>query len=375
MLVSQVVFGQQLGATRRIQSVARALVRIGHEVTVVAPGRELDTPPSIRRVRPPGVLKPGARMEAALASIAFTEALRAKTDGALVRLSATTSFCPLLLSTRIPVVVELDGRVLDQLRASGRDEASIRLVRESLSAVVKRSKGVLALGERAAEHARRFLGAQDVRVIHDGVDLDQLTPGDRGDARARLGIDEDVTVVTLTGKLEDLELMPLFQAQRALGFTLLVAGQGPDERAIVAESKRAGAPPIIVRSVRSRGESVDEIRAANVCLNVRRFDLGAAADYAAVGRRFVSFATGANRLDNAYPKGLAAAFFVDTHEAEGLVEAITAAFRAERELGTLAPEHVDLARESLGWTHTAMVISDAFERACARRRPGARTAG
>ncbi|MBI4819883.1 MAG: glycosyltransferase family 4 protein [Deltaproteobacteria bacterium] len=363
LFVTQVVLGQQLGATRRIQSVARSIVRFGHELTIIAPGKEPEPVEGVRRVRPPAMLHPGARMDAALASLAFSDAIRWHAEVAWMRLSATTSFSPLLLSTRLPVALELDGRILDQLRASGRDEASIRLVQESLKAVVKRSKLVFALGSRTAEHARKALGAKDVRVIYDGVELDDPALCDRAEARAQLGLVLARPLVVMTGKLSDLRLDLLLAAQRSLGFALAISGQGPEEARVAQEAARATADvPIFWLGSRDRASTAELIRAADICISVRELEVGSCAEYAAVGRRFVAFTVeGAARIEALYPPGLSAATFVATRATDALVDAISAALRAEEHLGPLSPNDIMAARDALSWDHTARLVLEGLE--------------
>jgi D-inositol-3-phosphate glycosyltransferase len=64
-----------------------------------------------------------------------------------------------------------------------------------------------------------------IDVVHPGVDLDTFTPGDRGAARAALGLDQRETVVAFVGRIQPL---------KAPHILLRAAAKLPDVRVLVA---------------------------------------------------------------------------------------------------------------------------------------------
>jgi glycosyltransferase involved in cell wall biosynthesis len=364
LFVTQVPLDRPFGGARHVTAVARELVKLGHEITLVAPGRE-GAIERVHRVRPPAALAPGARMEAALAVLATRETMRAHYDGAHVRISASTSLVPLALAARrIPMLLELNGRILDELRQLGRPAPVIAIARQSLRAATRLACGVAAGEPRIAKHAEEELGARNVVVIESGADLDTATPGDRGEAREALGLDRDRRYIAYTGTLVlEQRFDLLLDALRRLDdATLLVAGGGP-QAALLEDAAKRGR--IVLLGAVPHDEAIQVIRAADVCVNMRDGDRGMKCfEYAAVGRRFVAFRSeGSDRLEALYP-ALDAVHLVGERTADGVARALADALDAERRLGPLPRDAIDRARGTIGWDHAARRIAEVLA-ACA----------
>jgi glycosyltransferase involved in cell wall biosynthesis len=304
-------------------------------------------------------------MEAALATRAVTATLTARFDVAYVRVSASTSLVPLgLAARRLPIVLELNGRILAELHARKRPAWAVALARRSLRASTRVACALIAVEPAIARHAESELGARDVRVIENGADLHTATPGDRASARQALGLEATRCYVAYTGTLAPEQRFDLLlDAQRARrSFTLLVAGAGAQAEKI--ERARA-AGTVRWLGVLPHAAAIQVIRAADVCVNVREGDLGMKClEYAACGRRLVAFrAAGTERLEALYP-GLDAVHLVDDRTAHAIGQAIDGALEAERARGPLPPEAVEAARRMLGWDRTARRIADVLA-ACA----------
>jgi glycosyltransferase involved in cell wall biosynthesis len=101
-------------------------------------------------------------------------------------------------------------------------------------------------------------------------------------------------------------------------------------------------------------------------VNVRDGDLGMKCfEYAAVGRRFVTFELeGTERLARLYP-GLEAVHLVKERSVDAFARALRAALDAEQRLGPLPLAAVEEARKTIGWDQTARRISAVLEAACA----------
>lgn len=368
LLVTQVILDRPHGGARHVLSVSRELAKLGHDVTLLAPGLEAPAP-GVTRIRPSRRSHPGVRLEAELARLTVEHALRHRPDIAYVRLSPTSSLVPLSLSAlSIPIVLELNGRILDELRERKRGALAVRVARRSLSRVVRLSRALVAVEPRIATHAERELGARETTVIENGADLDVATPGDREEACRALGLDADRTHLVLAGTLgPELRLDLLVDAHRSLdGVTLVVVGDGPGRATVEAARTLAGSSsPIVVLGAVPHEHAILAIRAADACVNVRDGDLGMKClEYAAVGRRFATFRVeGAERLERLYP-GLSAVHLVEERSARALSQAIARALEAEATFGPLPSEAVLAARRSLGWEHTAKRIAEVLS-ACA----------
>ena len=357
LFATQVPLDRAHGGPRHVSAVARELARLGHAVTLLAPGGDIPLA-GVERLRPPSGLPPGARLEAVLALLAARRLGAERFDAAYVRLSASCLFVPLAIAARrVPLVVELNGRILDELGELGRPRWMIRIVERSLRTVVRLACRLVAVEPRIARHAETALRAEHVVVIENGADLDAATPGDRDVARRALGLDLDRRYVAFTGTFVPQQRLDLLlEAQRRLGsFVLLVAGGGPQAGLLEAAARTA---PIVLLGAVPHETAIQTIRAADVCVNVRDGDLGMKCfEYAAVGRRIVAFRiAGAERLEALYP-GLEAVHLVDERSARGVAHAIEAALSAERRLGPLPLSAITAARRTIGWEHAARRIA------------------
>lgn len=369
LFVTQVALDRPYGGPRHVLAVARALAERGHELVLLAPGREPEAL-GARRLRPPSRLGPGLRLEAAQASLALSAHLMKRFDVAYVRLSATTSVVPAVLrAARLPYVTELNGLLLDELQNRGRSRLARLAVGAAQRAVARGAFACVSVEPRIGRHAKEALGARDVRIIENGADLETARPGDRRQARVRTGLPLDAPVVAFAGTLgPELRLDLLFAAIARMSEEplLVVAGDG-QERAAVEAAARA-APNVRFFGPLPHEEAVDLLRAADVCVDVRNNHLGMKViEYAALGRRFAAFSVeGLPRIEAAYA-GHRAVFAVEARTSEALAAALSEALHAER-AGPLPAEAVDAARSELGWARTAARIERVLEEAVSARR-------
>ena len=90
-----------------------------------------------------------------------------------------------------------------------------------------RGATVVAVSSSTADELKRLYRQRTDEVIPNGVDADVFSPGDRGKARTRLGLDADARYALFVGRFEyrkGADLLP--EACRRAGFELIVAGQG-----------------------------------------------------------------------------------------------------------------------------------------------------
>lgn len=359
LFITQVILDEHSGRAQHVVALARALAKADHAVTLLAPGLE-DPVAGVLRVRPPAGLRPGLRLEAALAARAACAGRRAEV--AYVRLSASSSIVPITLAgLRLPFVLELNGPVIDEMRVRGRRLAA-KATGAALRQAVALSAHVVAVDGVTARHARSMLGAQNVSIVENGANLDTATPGSRAEARARLGLPPEGPVVTFAGTLApEQRLDLLFEAHRKLdGVTLVVAGGGAQapllDAAVAAARARA---PVVALGVVPHDQAMLAIRAADICVDLRLDRTGLKClEYAAVGRRIVTWRVdGAARLESLYPN-LEAVHVVDDVTAVGLRRGLQAALESQTRRGPLPPEPVAVARATLGWEHAARRIGE-----------------
>ncbi len=365
---TQVSLEQSHGGARHVLAVARQLRRLGHELALLAPGHEPEPIDGVRRIRPPYRGGPGLRMEAALAAAAAPEVLRAVPHVAYLRLSATSSLLPRSVRRLgVPIVLELNGRILEELRQLGRSEVAVRTVSLNLRRIIRQAEAVVAVEPNIAAHAKDELGARDVHVVLNGADIDIAVPGPRDVARERLGLPMDRPIIAFAGSLvPELRLDLLFEALTTVDALFVVAGDGP-QGALVRQHAARFPDRVHFLGSRPHAEAVALLQAADVCVNVRDGDLGMKAlEYAAVGRRMVVFdVAGSERLSSLYPEDRAV-FRVVERSGSALAATLRSALCAEAEDGPLPEAAVDRARESVSWRRTAEQIEGILE--AARRR-------
>ena len=136
------------------------------------------------------------------------------------------------LATRKPVVLTVHGTDVELARRA-----------PSLArAILARTRVVLAVSNALADDARR-LGARDVRVVPNGVELPEL-----------VGEEAESPEILFAGRLSrEKGILELVEAAR--GHRLVVAGDGP-LRAQVPEARGWLAPPCTLRTVRDDCRSV-----------------------------------------------------------------------------------------------------------------------
>jgi glycosyltransferase involved in cell wall biosynthesis len=357
LFATQVDLDQPSGAARHVAALSGALAGLGHRVTLLAPGQTRIA--GVAQRRPWPALGPGARLELALAALALGEVLRDRPEVALIRLSASSSALPLALAAAgIPLVLELHGPILDQLAARGRSPAWVRAVQVNLRMAVKLARAVVVPSPALAAHVTDRLGGAAVHLVPNGVELEEVVPGDRRQARAQLGLPLEGQLVTLVATLTpELRLDLLAEAMEALPeATLVIVGDGAQRPRV--ERMAEGSPRVRYLGPRPHAEAVRAIQAADVCVNPHDKDLTLKGlEYAAVGRRQACFRVpGLERLEALYA-GLAAVHVAPTASAPALREAIAAALEAEAREGPIAAGAIQRARAALGWARTAEALA------------------
>ena len=365
LYVTQVVLDEPSGATRHVLACVRELAALGHDVCLIAPGHMKVE--GARHVRPPRRLRPGLKMELALSALVTKELMFNRPDIAYVRISASSSGVVASLGfAKVPVVLELNGPILDEMNRMGRGPGIVETAKGVLRQVVAQSEGVVVPLPSVGVHAEEALGAREVYLVENGADLTNATPGDRSEARAALNLPVEQRIISAVGNLApELRFDLLAEAHRKTpGVTLLIMGDGA-QRPFIEAMKMTTRPssPVLFLGRRPHEEAVQAVRAADVCINMRDGCLGTKSlEYSAVGRRQVAFETeGSERIAALY-EGLSATHLVKERTAEAVRDAINNALSAEKNLGPLPDDAIASAREVLGWSQTARDLSDLLTR-------------
>jgi len=352
------------GATRHVLACVRELAALGHEVCLIAPG-EIEVE-GARHVRPSKKLRPGVKMELALAALVTKEILMRRPDVAYVRISASSSAVVAALGFgRIPVLLELNGPILDEMKRMGRGPGVIETAGGILRQVIAQSEGLVVPLPSVGVHAEEALDAHQVFLVENGADLRNARPGDMAEARTALDLPQEQRIISAVGNLApELRFDLLAEAHRKTpGIMLLIVGDGAQRPFIEAmQMTTRPSSPVVYLGRRPHDEAVLAVRSADVCINMRDGCLGTKSlEYAAVGRRQVAFNTeGSERIAALY-EGLQATHLIEERTAVAVRGAIDSALAAQKQHGPLPTKAIEHARSVLGWSQTAKELSQLLE--------------
>ena len=365
LVVAQTRMEKSGGGGAHLEALCRTWTDLGHQVMLIAPGAQ-ERMLGVLGPKPPPFFRPGVRMELMLSALLPRAVRRFRPQVAYVRLSASGALVShALTALGIPVVLELNGLILQELRNAGRSERAISMVRTHLRWSVRRAAAFVAVTEEIADHAREEFGASTV-VIENGADLSVAKPGDQEQAQARQGLQKGRQHLVFVGTLaKEQRFDLLFSAHRRLkDVTLTLVGDGPDREKVKARAQeKTPDTPVMWRGRRSHSEAVDFIRASDVGVDVRPDHLSMKCmEYAAVGCRQVLFRTrGTARLESLFPVSVGAIHVAESVSADGVYRAVESSLRAARELGSMPLEVIEAARQEIGWEQTATRLLRLFD--------------
>jgi glycosyltransferase involved in cell wall biosynthesis len=101
----------------------------------------------------------------------------------------------------------------------------------------------VAVSHHAAGEIKAFLPSADVTVIHNGIDLERFSPGDKIAARARYGIPQDRRIVGTAGRLVEVKGQDMLISAAAYlpsDVHVVIAGSGPCRPALEALARGLG---------------------------------------------------------------------------------------------------------------------------------------
>jgi glycosyltransferase involved in cell wall biosynthesis len=234
---------------------------------------------------------------AALAREAMREAARADVVYAHFLFPTGAIAAAASRRARIPYVVTAHGQDVRNLDRRGPRRATEGALREA--------SAVMAVSDYLAGELRAAgIGLPPLHVVNMGVDLARFAPGDRGAARAALGLPaEGPLVVAVGGLTERKNPLTLLQAfarvrDRRPDARLGLVGDGPLAGAVDAGARRLGLGGAVLRPAAVPHERVaDWVTAADAIAMVSRVEpLGIAAlEALAAGRPVVATRIGGAR--------------------------------------------------------------------------------
>ena len=116
-----------------------------------------------------------------------------------------------------------------------------RLPRKQILSVAREASGLIAVSQALkTEMAALGIPPDRITVLRNGVDLQTFHPGDRATARRELGLTGRTLLSVghlIPRKGHDLIISALFRLE---GYTLLIAGEGPEKPALHALAQKLG---------------------------------------------------------------------------------------------------------------------------------------
>lgn len=251
------------GQEIRILEEARGMIERGHEVTLLCPPEarifteapKRDVPVvalPIGRKRPGGVLALRRWLRANRVDVLNTHS---STDTWLAALACATlgGAAPPLVRTR-------------HISAAIPDNATTRWL------YTRATRHIVTTGEALRQQLVRDNGypAQMITSVPTGIDPQRFAPGDKREARSKLGLDADAhylgIVATLRSWKGHLFLLEAFAGLDAPGWELLIVGEGPMREPIEARIRELGLTQR-VRLVGQQDRPEDWLRALDLfCL-------------------------------------------------------------------------------------------------------------
>ncbi|QEH37844.1 Putative teichuronic acid biosynthesis glycosyltransferase TuaC [Aquisphaera giovannonii] len=135
-----------------------------------------------------------------------------------------------------------------------------------------RADCIIAVSRNLARHLEESgIPSAKIRVVYNGIDLEQFRPGPRDEARRRLGLDKHGRIVLFVGNLLPVKgLDVLLDASRilrgrGLEFHLHLVGEGPLRRALSTRIKDEGlGGSVSIVGAKGHGELADWYRSADL---------------------------------------------------------------------------------------------------------------
>ncbi len=144
--------------------------------------------------------------------------------------------------------------------------------RRKVEAVLRGADAVVCVSEHLAAEARQSTPTQTpVRVVRRGVDLDRFCPGDRSEARRRLGVRPDRPALVWVGRLDPVKGLDVLLSacarlkHQGSDFGVYLVGGGPLRQALSEQAAQLGlSDRVVMPGVVSHDTLPDWYRAADI---------------------------------------------------------------------------------------------------------------
>jgi glycosyltransferase involved in cell wall biosynthesis len=269
------------GTPLAVLAMAKALLELGHDVDLLAypQGAKVELP-RLRLLRslwlPVGHVKPGPSLPKLLLDVPFglEAALRlllGRYDAVHAVEEAAHLIAPLARLLRVPLVMDVDSQIPDQLRYSGfATRGPLLDLAESLERYALRSAAaVITVCKSLSDGVTRVAPRERVFQIEDPPLLERpADPADVARLRASLGL-SDAPVVLYAGSFEPYQGLELLAdaAQRVTGAQFVLVGGEPPQ--IEALRARLGSARAILTGKRDPSELPAFLALADVVVSPR----------------------------------------------------------------------------------------------------------
>lgn len=345
--------------TVHVRSIVNGLAARGHAVRLVAPRGEA---PGINAPCDP---LPGGKLNHVLGSLrTFVKSGRDFGPDVLYVRGIHMTVTPALAASRLgkPLVVEVNG-LLEFEAPKGWRRAAVRATHRFTLARAARVVTVSPL-LREALSKRYGFPPERIDVVPNGADLSLFRPGDRDEARRRLGLPLDRTIVLCVASFYPHHAMEVLveAAARAKVLLVLVGGSGPVKDGVLS----VGPVP---------HERVPEyVAAADVCAYVLRaphrsfgFSPLKVYEYMAAGRP-VAAATDLEEIrDFVNGNGIGLAVPLEAAALAGVLDRLAADVALRNRLSRRGRE---LAESTYNWDRAASQVEFSLSRAAKGDRTG-----
>ncbi|NRA82565.1 MAG: glycosyltransferase [Gammaproteobacteria bacterium] len=140
---------------------------------------------------------------------------------------------PLLYGGIAAKLAKISKRIHTEHDAWHLDSLKRRYLQKSLLCIVKPILVADALA--VANQVKRYLNIDNIELIHNGIDIEKFTPGDRNLARAKLNLSSGVVLIGNAARLEPVkgqDLLISAMSHFSSSIHLAIAGAGSCEKAL-----------------------------------------------------------------------------------------------------------------------------------------------
>ena len=361
--------------TIHIREVVNSWVALGRDVTLFAPKIwQFTTPPKCRVVYVPTLNIRFVREYLYLLLLPFYllyHGIRSR-PGAIYCREMSLMVFPFLctLTFNIPLIMEINGFVIEEHRQRGTSRLKISIFRLMQSINLKFPHALVMVSQEIVELFRGEynLSKKKIFFVPNGVDTDRFSPGNRDDAIKILGLNPEMRYVTFIGSFYHYALTPFIVASAGLALDrfsdvhFLMVGDGDKRRECERIARDSGiSSKITFTGIRPNEEIPVIIRASSILINIREFYRDGSIkilEYMASGGAMIS------NLKTVYSTALTHNvdyFLLPELTAEALSDAIITLITDEDLRVKIGKRARELILENFSWEKTAMRLLEVID--------------